>query len=116
MKGSVSCLSVGQVNTYCVNQGASLAYKNRLFPIKLLKVLDKSLNSELLVLKHTLVCAAMELLLWVSAGFTLFINDFSVSPNNKGLLGKKKNSNKFYRAKYTKCSETFWKKKVPILQ
>lgn len=77
VKESVSCLSVGQVNMYFVNQAASLAYKSYLFPMKLQKVLNKSLNSEDLVLKHRLVCAAMELLLWVSAGFTLFLNDFS---------------------------------------
>lgn len=116
MKGSVSCLLAGQVNKYCVNQGASLAYKSCVFPIKLQKVLNKSLNSEDLVLKRMLGCAAMELLLWVSAGFTLFLNYFSVTSSSKRMFKTNKKTNKFYRAKYTKCLETFWKKKVPILQ
>lgn len=51
---------------------ALLAYKKCLFAIKLLKAQNKSWNSEDLISKHTLVCPVMELLLYVSAGFTLF--------------------------------------------
>jgi len=35
-----------------------------------------------------LVCAVMELVLWMSAGFTLFLNDFSVLPSSKRLFKK----------------------------
>lgn len=93
------CNFLRQVNVCFV---ALLAYKG----VYLSSNCWKSRTSLRILDIYTVVCPVMELLLCVSAGFTLLLNNASIVPCNKRLFFK----NKFCWAKYTRHLETFWKK------